>query len=105
MAPDQEAEPAPPVEFRRSPRKWVMVAGGLMAFGWLLLLASIFVWDVAGIATAILLVMVPVNLWWRHMLRREQARLGLSPERAEGSFIVAFFSPMSAAIAEWRASR
>jgi hypothetical protein len=49
--------------------------------------------------------MVPVNLWWRHMLRREQARLGSSPERADGGYLVAFFSPMSAAIAEWRASR
>ena len=105
MASEREAKPAPPVEFRRSPRKWVMIAGGLMAFGWLLLVAAIFVGDVAGVLTAIFLVMVPVNIWWRHMLRREQSRLGSSVEYAPGSFFVAFFSPMSAAIAEWRASR
>jgi hypothetical protein len=73
-----------------------------MAFGWLLLVMAVLVTNIAGVLTAVFLVMLPVNIWWRYMLRRQRGD-GYGGDR--GSFLAAFVSPIPAAVAEWKAGR
>lgn len=65
-------------ELATGPRKWVLIAGALMAFGWLSLIAMFVLAANEEVATAFaaiaLSVMVPVNIGWRFMLRRERAK-------------------------------
>ncbi len=94
---------------RSKPRAWVLVAGGLMALGWVLLIMALATEQIGAALTFLFLIMLPVNIWWRYMLRRERKAVGRETLEDEagrfGAVLRAFVAPMPAAFAEWRASR
>lgn len=76
----EQAEPlSDVVDLGGGPRRWVLISGGLMAFGWLTLVVSILTTSANGILLGLFL-MVPVNIWWRVKTRRDRA--AADPERA-----------------------
>jgi hypothetical protein len=50
----------------------VLIAGGLMALGWVLFILSILTGQVGAALTFLFLVMFPINFYWRWKLRRER---------------------------------
>lgn len=55
-------------------RMWVLIAGGLMALGWLLAAISIVEGAYGGFAAALFMIMIPVNIFWRFKQRGEWKR-------------------------------
>jgi hypothetical protein len=82
---------------RSRARVWVLVAGGLMAFGWIMLTLAVVTAQLGAALVFVVAIMLPVKSWWRHRQRKAG-----NPSPA---ILPAFVNPMLAAVAEWRASR